>query len=284
MTNLEKQALKKAQELGDASDEKQVVEVEQKLPAMKKGLVAKIWDKVLFLWDVYKKAEIPVRLQVTIIGALLYLILPVDVVPDFIPGVGLVDDVGVILLVFNEVSKYVVPKAVKKVQATIQESYYLKIDFKLKEMFYTKLLNSVITLVINIAGIAILLVEPAGEISRYIVFGIFGVAFIYTLVRLVLYIRNYGKVTFEVVRLIFKEKSVSRGVSLFVKDKYPIITKIYAGISVAQNFIPGLDTVPDFDLIVKDFIKHYRKRVILVSVLFVLYSALIFGVKYFLAR
>lgn len=284
MTNLEKQALKKAQELGDASDEKQVAEVEQKLPAMKKGLVAKIWDKVLFLWDVYKKAEIPVRLQVIIIGALLYLILPVDIVPDFIPGVGLVDDVGVILLVFNEVSKYVIPKAVKKVQDSIQESYYSKIDFKLKEIFYTKLLNSVITLVINIAGIAILLVEPAGEFSRYIAFGIFGVAFIYTLVRLVLYIRNYGKVTFEIVRLIFKEKSVSRGVSLFVKDKYPVITKIYAGISVAQNFIPGLDTVPDFDLIVKDFIKHYRKRVILVSVLFVLYSVLIFGVKYFLAR
>lgn len=275
----EKKYLKKSEYLGENAGEKEVVEVEEKLPSMKKGPVAKIWDKVVFLWEVYKKAEIPNSLQITIIGALLYLILPTDVVPDIIPGIGLVDDCAVILLVFKEVSKYLVPKAIKKAKETIQESYYSKIDFKLKETFFNMLLNSAVTFCINMAGIGILIVKPVGPYSRRIAIGIFAIVFIYSLIRMIIYLKNYGKITFEIIKYVFKEKSLSKGIGLFVQDKYPVITKIYAGINIMQNFVPGLDSVPDFDLIVKDFVKHYRKRVLLVAILFVLYSAVIFAVK-----
>lgn len=274
----------KAEALGKTAGDKEVMEVEEKLPAMNRGPVKKIWDKVVFLWDAYRKAEIPVRLKITIIGALLYLILPADIVPDVIPGIGLVDDCAVILIVFNEVSKFLVPKVVKKLKTTIQESYYSKIDFKLKEVFYTMLVNSAVTFCINMAGIAILLVNPVGEYSRYVAFGIFGIVFIYTMIRIILYFKHYGNITLEIMKHVFKEKSLSRGVGLFVTEKYPVITKIYAGINIAQNFIPGLDSVPDFDLIVKDFITHYRKKIILVAALFILYTAVIFMVKVLLAR
>ena len=67
--------------------------------------------------------------------------------------------------------------------------------------------------------------------------------------------------------------------SLFVQETYPSITKIYAGINVAQQFVPGLDSIPDLDKIVKDFINHFKKKIILVISLFILYSLAIFIIK-----
>lgn len=284
MTKIEKKAMEKAQELGNSSTEKQIVEVEEKLPSMKKGPVANIWDKVMFLWDAYKKAKIPLRLQLTVIGALLYLILPADFIPDFIPGIGLIDDVGVILIVYTEVTKFLVPKAVKKVQEIIQESYYSKIDDKLHKMSHKMLINSIITFVINMSGIAILLIKPFGKYSRNIALGIFAIVFIYTIIRVIIYLKNYGAILLHLTKQVWKQKNLSKGVGAFVQEQYPVIAKIYAGINVAQSFIPGLDTVPDFDLIVNDFIKHYRKRAVIVSILFVSYSVAIFTVKCILAR
>lgn len=251
---------------------------------MKYGPVQKIWDKVLFLWDAYKKAEIPKKLQITIIGALLYLILPADILPDVIPGIGLIDDCAVIALVFNEVSKYLVPKIVEKTKTKIQESYYSKIDFKLKEIFLKKLVNSAVTFCINIGGIAILITKPAGEFSRCIALGLFSISLVYTIIRIVCYLKQYGNITAKILKHVFERKSLSKGLSDFVQETYPLITSIYAGINIAQNFIPGLDSVPDFDLIVKDFVKHYRKRILLCSILFLLYSVVILIVKFILSN
>ena len=72
---------------------------------------------------------------------------------------------------------------------------------------------------------------------------------------------------------------MSKGVSLFVQETYPSITKIYAGINVAQQFVPSLDSIPDFDKIVKDFINHFKKKIILVISIFLLYSLAIFIIK-----
>ncbi len=69
------------------------------------------------------------------------------------------------------------------------------------------------------------------------------------------YFKQYGKVTLGVAKHVMQEKSLSKRVSLFVQETYPSITKIYAGINVAQQFVPSLDSIPDLDKIVKDFIK-----------------------------
>ncbi|MCX7934393.1 MAG: DUF1232 domain-containing protein [Planctomycetota bacterium] len=42
-------------------------------------------------------------IKAIIVGALLYFISPFDIVPDFLPGVGYFDDIGVIALVANQV-------------------------------------------------------------------------------------------------------------------------------------------------------------------------------------
>lgn len=136
---LERKAQEKSQELGNNHSEKDLQKIDSELNGMKKGGVAKIWDKVLFLWDKAKSPDVPIRLKITIVGALLYLILPADVIPDTIPGVGLIDDVGVLLAVYNELSKFLVPKVIEKARVKLQESYYEKIDCKLKEIFYLML-------------------------------------------------------------------------------------------------------------------------------------------------
>lgn len=279
MKHFEKKAIKQAQELGNSHTEKDLQKIDSNLEQMKKGRVAKIWDKVLFLWEKLKSPEIPLRLKVTIAGALLYLILPTDVVPDAIPGIGLIDDVSVILLVFKEVSKFVVPIAIEKTKTKFQESYYEKIEFKLKEIFFLMLLNSVISFVINITGIIILVLKPAGEYSKFIAIGIFTGVFIYTAIRVIRYFAKYGKVSLGIAKLVLKNKSMSKGVSLYVQETYPVITTVYAGINVAKKIIPGLDTIPEFDKIVKEFITHFRKKIITVVTLFVLYTLAIFITK-----
>lgn len=46
-----------------------------------------------------KYKAVPVKTIISIISALIYLISPVDIIPDFIPGVGYVDDAAVIAFV-----------------------------------------------------------------------------------------------------------------------------------------------------------------------------------------
>jgi uncharacterized membrane protein YkvA (DUF1232 family) len=48
--------------------------------------------------------ELPWKSLILIIGALLYFLTPIDMIPDFIPVTGFADDVAVILLVFKTIS------------------------------------------------------------------------------------------------------------------------------------------------------------------------------------
>ena len=71
----------------------------------------KFWDKVkkygkqagkqtvyysLLLFYTAKSPSVPKSSKMIVVGALSYLIFPVDLIPDFIPVVGLVDDASVI--------------------------------------------------------------------------------------------------------------------------------------------------------------------------------------------
>ncbi len=49
--------------------------------------------------------EIPWKSLVLIIGALVYFMIPIDLIPDFIPASGLLDDISVILLVFHGINE-----------------------------------------------------------------------------------------------------------------------------------------------------------------------------------
>jgi uncharacterized membrane protein YkvA (DUF1232 family) len=50
---------------------------------------------------------VPWKAMLSVVAALIYFISPIDLIPDFIPVTGLTDDVGVLLWVYNSLSKEV---------------------------------------------------------------------------------------------------------------------------------------------------------------------------------
>jgi uncharacterized membrane protein YkvA (DUF1232 family) len=77
----------------------------------RKGYLGDAWDKLQLFVDLvkaYSKGEykdVHPSTIVTIIGALLYFISPIDLVPDFIIGLGLFDDAAVIGFTLKKLAK-----------------------------------------------------------------------------------------------------------------------------------------------------------------------------------
>ncbi|HST06276.1 MAG TPA: YkvA family protein [Chloroflexia bacterium] len=68
---------------------------EQKQP----GALAEIWERGRLVWRLMSDQRVPTWVRVGIPAlVLLYFISPIDLIPDFILGLGQLDDLGVILL------------------------------------------------------------------------------------------------------------------------------------------------------------------------------------------
>lgn len=66
--------------------------------------------KLFLLWrSLSKDGRTPLATKIFPWAALLYLLVPIDVVPDFVPLLGQLDDIGIILLLVTIAMK-VVPK------------------------------------------------------------------------------------------------------------------------------------------------------------------------------
>lgn len=64
-------------------------------------------EKVLLLYYAAQEDKAPAWARATIAGALGYFIVPLDAVTDFAPGVGYVDDLGVLALAIASVAAYI---------------------------------------------------------------------------------------------------------------------------------------------------------------------------------
>jgi len=68
--------------------------------------------------------EIPKRSIVAVLGGLVYFLSPVDVIPDFVPALGFIDDIYILNLVYRQVLKDLEKyKAWKDAQAKIIDVY-----------------------------------------------------------------------------------------------------------------------------------------------------------------
>lgn len=85
------------QKMQDNASEVDVDKIRRNLSGMNRGKIADIWDKVMSLWKFIQDPEAPWAGKAIAIGALIYLVSPIDAIPDFIPVAGLTDDVGIIL-------------------------------------------------------------------------------------------------------------------------------------------------------------------------------------------
>lgn len=94
-----------------------------KVKKIAKNAGLKVICYALTLYYVLQKDDVPVAEKGIIIGALGYFILPIDLIPDFIAGIGYTDDVGAMLI------------AIKKSMDYVDEEIKSKVYLKLNEWF-----------------------------------------------------------------------------------------------------------------------------------------------------
>ena len=96
----------------------------------------KLWDKlgeyagklgkelvyqVLVLYYVMKSPDISLKTKAIIIGALGYLILPIDLIPDIMPVVGFTDDAATIAMALEAVATSVTPAIEKQARRKMND-------------------------------------------------------------------------------------------------------------------------------------------------------------------
>lgn len=99
---------------------------------------ASLWNKILkygrkagisviyaglLLYYLLQKENLPLQVKAAIIGALGYFILPVDVIPDIIAGLGYTDDLAVLLMMLKYCSQYMDEGVKAKAKAKIIELF-----------------------------------------------------------------------------------------------------------------------------------------------------------------
>ena len=116
---IDKKAITKADKLGKTAGERDIKKVGSRLGKMKRGPIADLWHIVEALWTGFKSPDIPAETKIAIIGALVYLVSPVDIVPDFLLPGGLLDDAAVIAFVYAQ-CKDLITETIPKISEQVK--------------------------------------------------------------------------------------------------------------------------------------------------------------------
>lgn len=84
-----------------SSNEKEVDH--NKLTALNKGALKKVWVQVNKILEIVNNPSTPKHIKAIAIGAIIYVVAPVDAIPDIIPVGGLVDDAAIVLLALEQI-------------------------------------------------------------------------------------------------------------------------------------------------------------------------------------
>ncbi len=128
MTEKQKEdALSFAQKLAKESDDKTIDEAISKVDKFKSNkTIKKIWDHVLILIEVIKSPLFHRTISFGAIAAILYLVSPIDIIPDVIVGVGLLDDAFIISTMLAGVVKNIKNDPIKAIRFIDSLPPYLK--------------------------------------------------------------------------------------------------------------------------------------------------------------
>lgn len=170
------------------------------------------------------------------------------------------------------ISKVVLDMSVPvAVEAGIEKACSI-INEKLHKMYRNTIMNSLITLILNIAGMLIVFFHPFGTIvSEYIAAAFFIGSVVIFFVRLIQYIREYGKVTIDVGKNIVTERSISKGIENYVLTEFPVISLAYTGISIISDYLPALKQIPSLRKTIKLFIQTFWKQLVVFCSVMVVY-------------
>ena len=86
-----------------------------------KKLGKKVLEPALLLFYVMKSPDVPFTIKTTIAGALGYLSLPLDLIPDVVPVAGYTDDAAALLAVLKMCDSYVTPEIKAQTNAKLEE-------------------------------------------------------------------------------------------------------------------------------------------------------------------
>lgn len=143
--------LKKFVRKADPSD---VKKIDQNLDEMKRGKVKEIWGKVQALYQMIKDPEAAWKSKAMAIGALVYLISPIDAIPDLLPGAGLSDDVAVVLgtvaVLGHELKKYM-----RSVAEEMAEVEVKKHNRKIRITLISLIITAVVAILLKVFFILI---------------------------------------------------------------------------------------------------------------------------------
>ena len=152
-----------------------------------------------------------------------------------------------------------------------------KIETRLKQMYIKTARNSGITLLINLAGILCLIFRPFGQLPSLIcTFTCFFGATIFFFVRLILWIKENGSQTMELIKSVISLKSIHKGIEQYVLTSFPLISLAYAGIEVGEPYLPALKQVPRIPELIDCFTKVFWKRIVLFAWIVITYTVSIF--------
>lgn len=96
--------------INDGEKASELLENARKKAGKKKGSLAKIWGRVQLLFNLFEDwikgryKVIPTKSIVMIIVAIAYFVFPLDLLPDFIVGLGFIDDVAVLGFVIGQIN------------------------------------------------------------------------------------------------------------------------------------------------------------------------------------
>lgn len=82
----------------------------------------------LLLFYTLQKPELPKKARITILAALGYFILPVDLIPDFAVGIGFTDDLGALGVALIQVAMYIDDEVKKKAKAKLTDWFGENVD------------------------------------------------------------------------------------------------------------------------------------------------------------
>lgn len=64
-------------------------------------------DEVVAAWYAARDPRTPTRVKAILLGAVAYFVLPIDIVPDFVFGLGYTDDLGVLIAAWRAVRPWI---------------------------------------------------------------------------------------------------------------------------------------------------------------------------------
>ncbi len=180
-----------------------ITKIARKLPRMKeRGPIREIWSKVKALYQLIKDPNTAWKSKALAIGSLVYLISPLDAIPDVIPLAGLTDDVGIIaatmVILSIELKKY------------LKEAGEDKAEIEVKK--HTRKIR--ITLLASILGVTLAILYKF-DLFIYFRFILLG----YTLYELMGFLGNLlrTKKQFDKLPAFLKKFLVGQGVHILTK-------------------------------------------------------------------